>query len=76
MPAWGRGWHQVFRPQPGTFPSQPCRGLEPGSRERAGELGAEQAEVSGVEGQEEALGPGTFVEPLSAAAQCFLCLST
>ena len=43
--------------------------------ERAGELGAEQAEVSGVEGQEEALGPGTFVEPLSAAAQCFLCLS-
>ena len=29
-----------------------------------------------MEGQEKALGPGTFVEPLSAAAQCFLCLST
>ena len=29
-----------------------------------------------MEGQEEALGPGTSVEPLSAAAQCFLGLST
>lgn len=29
-----------------------------------------------MEGQEEALGPGTFIEPVSAAAQCFLCLST
>lgn len=40
MPAWGRGWHQVFRPQPGTFPSQPCRGLEPGSGVWAGEPGS------------------------------------
>ena len=40
MPAWGRGWHQVFRPQPVTFTSQPCRGLEPGSREWAREPGS------------------------------------
>ena len=39
MPAWGRDWHRVFRPQPGTFTSQPCGGLEPGSRELAEEPG-------------------------------------
>ena len=39
MPAWGRVWHQVFRPQPGTFTSQPYGGLEPWRGERAGEPG-------------------------------------
>ena len=49
--------------------------LSPGVGSGLGSLGAEQAEVSGVEGQE-ALGPGTFAGPLSAATQYFLHLST
>ena len=59
---------------PNLRPSPPnhAGALSPGVGCGLGSLGAEQAEVSGVEGQEEALGPGTFVEPLSAAAQCFL----
>ena len=63
-------------PNLGPSPPNHVGALSPGVGRGLGSLGAEQVEASGVEGQEEALGPGTFVEPLSAAAQCFLGLST
>ena len=64
-----RDFAVAFQTHPGS------QALSLGVGSRLGSLGAEQAEVSGMEGQE-ALGPGTFAGPLSAATQCFLHLST
>ena len=76
MPAWGRGWHQVFRPQPGTFTSQPCGGLEPGRGQWAGEPGGRVGRGFRCGRAGEGPGAWNIRRPLSAAAQCFLCLST